>query len=237
MQQTLQAQERYFPHDHPNMAETLRGIGGIYDVKGDWDMALNFYFRALEIWTKIHPQGHLLISNCLTMIGSAYRSRKELGKALEYQTKAIEMRKKLFAPGTLHPSLGLARTYLDMGDHEKAIELLLSTCEYWKEKTNNPSNMFLNSTQSCLATAYSHQGQLQLANETFEKVLTAQKNAHPNGHTGIALTLHHMASNYWRMNELTRALQCYQESLTMLLTVFSTRSLSCNKSFKTKCID
>ena len=219
-QQALKAQERYFPNNHPRIAETLRGIAGIYGTKSNWDKALIFYFRAISIWKENFPQGHVYMSNCLDMIGSAYRCQKQLNKALHWHTEAIDMRKKLFPSSTHHPQLGLALTYLDMDDNDKAIELLLLTCEYWKKQTKNPSNTLLNAAQSCLGTGYSHQGQLQLANETFEQVLLAQKNAHLDGHTSIALTLHHMGSNYRRMNLPVRAKQYYEESLAMFLQFF-----------------
>ena len=78
----------------------------------------------------------------------------------------------------------------------------------------------LYSIQSCLATAYSHHGQLQLAKELFDRVLVAQKDEHKSGHPNIGLTYHHMGSNLWRMDDLTGAMECYRASLKILLECF-----------------
>ncbi|CAF4033510.1 unnamed protein product [Rotaria sp. Silwood1] len=220
LNQALNIQNRYFSEDHPSRAQTLRSIGINEQILGNWDRAFDNYCKAYSIWMLQFPQGHVYTAYCLNLIGSIYRVQKQFDEALSCQLNALAMRTSLFPPGTPQPYSSLGLTYLDMEETEKAIETLKLACHYWQTKSADPSNMYLNSIETYLATAYSHNGQLKEAQELFERVLRLQRNSHPQGHPDIGFTLHHMASNLVRMNEYNRGMKCYQESLDMLLKFF-----------------
>jgi tetratricopeptide (TPR) repeat protein len=217
----LYMQERYLPDEHSSRAVTLRSLGVMHEALDQGDIAFDYYIRAYSVWMLLYPDGHNYTAFCLNRIGEVYCVRKQFPEALQCQIQALEMRKKLFKNGTPQPYSSLGRTYLDMGDNVKAIEILHLACGYWAAKTTDPSNKYLNAIESLLATAYSHNGEFDKAQELFERVLSLQKNAHPEGNPDIGYTLHHMASNLVRMSEYDRAMQYYKESLNTLLNFFS----------------
>jgi tetratricopeptide (TPR) repeat protein len=102
-----------------------------------------------------------------------------------------------------------------MGDSSKAIALLKLTYEI-RMKQSNKYSADVCRTLSCLATAYSHRGDLELSCKTFERAFTEQQKCFPEGHPDLGVTLHHMGSNFWRMKNCERALECYRDSLNML---------------------
>jgi tetratricopeptide (TPR) repeat protein len=117
--------------------------------------------------------------------------------------------------GTLIHKHCFALVYLDMGDSAKAIELLELTYEI-RMKQYSKESAAVCRTLSCLGTAYSHHGDLELSCKTFERAFTEQQKCFPEGHPNIGVTLHHMGSNFWRMKNYQRAMECYRDSLNML---------------------
>lgn len=217
----LSMQERCLPDEHTLRGITLRSLGIIHQVLDEKDIAFDYFIRAFSIWMFLHPDGHNYTAFCLNKIGEVYCARKQFFEALRCQMHALEMRTKLFKIGTPQPYYSLGRTYLDMGDNVKAIETLHLACDYWKAKSIDSSNKYLNAVESILATAYSHSGEFDKAQEIFERVLFLQKKSNSEQNPDIGYTLHHMASNLGRMNQYDRAIECYKESLNILRNFFS----------------
>ena len=206
--------------DHSSRAKILRTIGINEQALGNWEVAFSHYCRAYSIWMLQFPEGHVFTAFCLNKIGEVYRARRQYHEAFGCQLYALEMRTRLFPVGTPQPCHSIGLTYLDIGDANKAVKTLQVACDYWRKKTPDRSNIYLNYVESCLATAYSHQGQLQIANKIFKRVLSLQQQIHPDGNPDIGFTLHHMASNSIRMRKYDRARQYYEASLDMLLKFF-----------------
>jgi tetratricopeptide (TPR) repeat protein len=130
-------------------------------------------------------------------------------------SRADEIRAQLWPPDKPILKHYLALVYLDMGNTTKAIELFELTYKILIEQ-NSTEHAGSFRTLSCLATAYSHHGALQLSLEKFERVLIEQQKYFPEGHPDIGITLHHMGSNFWRMKNYERAMECYRNSVSIL---------------------
>ena len=202
--------------DHSSRAKVLRSIGINEQALGNWQKAFEYYCKAYSIWMLQFPGGHVFTSFCLNKMGEVYRLRKQYREALACQLYALDMRTHLFPANTPQPCHSLGLTYLDMGDNRKAVQTLILARHYWRRKTTDASNIDLNYVESCLATAYSHNGQYKFAHRTVKKVLGFQRSTHSQGDPSIGITLHHMASNLMRMQKYHWAMRCYQESLGML---------------------
>jgi tetratricopeptide (TPR) repeat protein len=203
------------PNDHPYIANLLQYIGVVHSDRGEIDLAFDYFQKVLEIRQSNFPNGHIMIANTLTVIAGLHRLRKEFRQAIELHERSDQMHAQFLPPGTPIDKHRLALVYLDMGDSAKAIELLQLTYEIRMKQYSKDSRAVC-ATLSCLATAYSHHGDLELSCQTFEQAFTAQQKCFPEGHPDIGVTLHHMGSNFWRMKNYERAMECYQDSLNML---------------------
>jgi tetratricopeptide (TPR) repeat protein len=215
LKRALDTYRRFFPNDHPYIADLLRDIGDIHVNKGETDIGFDYYQKVLEIREKNFPNGHRMIADILTVIADLHRLRKEFNQAIEIHERSDEMRAQFLPLDTPIDKHRLALVYLDMGDSAKAIELLKLTYEI-RMKQYNKDSVGVCQTLSCLATAYSHHGDLELSCKTFERAFTGQQKIFPEGYPDIGVTLHHMGSNFRRMKNYERALECYQNSLNML---------------------
>ncbi len=215
LKQALDTCRRFLPNDHPYIASLIQYIGVVHSDRGEIDLAFDYFQKVLEIRQSNFPNGHIMIANTLTVIAGLHRLRKEFRQAIELHERSDQMRTQLLPAGTPIDKHGLALVYLDMGDSAKAIELLQLTYEI-RMKQYSKDSVDVCQTLSCLATAYSHHGDLKLSYQTFERAFTAQQKCFPEGHPDIGVTLHHMGSNFWRMKNYERAMECYQDSLNML---------------------
>ncbi|NOT75833.1 MAG: tetratricopeptide repeat protein [Cyclobacteriaceae bacterium] len=104
--------------DSLSMPNVLNNIGIIYDEKGDYDKALQSYFKGLQMAQKT---GAVTIqAYILSNIGIVYKKQKQYDKVLEYYTTALELYKKL------NSSFGITVTSGNIGS------VLLQTKEYQK---------------------------------------------------------------------------------------------------------
>ena len=215
LKQALDTCRRFLPDDHPYIADLLRYVGGIHVNRGDIDIAFDYYQRVLQIREKNFPNGHIMIASLLTIIADLHRLRKEFEQAIVLHEHSDELRAQLSPPGTPIHKHVFGLIYLDRGDTPKAIECFQLTYEI-RIKESGKQSAAAHRTLSCLATAYSHHGDLELSLKTFEEVLFEQQQSFREGHPDIGVTLHHMGSNFRRMKNDARAMGCYRESVKVL---------------------
>ncbi|MEM3493683.1 MAG: tetratricopeptide repeat protein, partial [Thermoplasmata archaeon] len=105
------------------LAGTYNNIGVIYNDKGDYEKALEFYTKSLELREKIGDVWGIAIS--YNNIGLLYQDKGDYEKALEFLTKSIELAKEIGDKSTLcWGLLGMAVCYLELKDFERCRKTL-----------------------------------------------------------------------------------------------------------------
>ncbi len=112
---------------HPDRVDpdALYNLGVMYQEKGDWQEAINYFQKVLETRPKA-DQPHL-------GIGLSYKKMGDFAKAEEYYKKALEL-----DPNESKTYEALAAVYLATKQYEKAIPFVRQAVEYHlsiKEKT------------------------------------------------------------------------------------------------------
>jgi Flp pilus assembly protein TadD len=122
-EKSLKIRQQLLPPNHPDLAKSYNGIGGIYDSMGEYLKALSYYQKDLEISQKSLPPNHPDLALSYNNIGIVYRKLHEYSKALSSYEKALEIQQQLLPPN--HPDLGMSYNnigflYENMGDYSKA---------------------------------------------------------------------------------------------------------------------
>ena len=99
----------------------VRGINS----QGNYDKALEYYNKALEIDLSVHGDRHPNVATCYNNIGGVYDSQGNYDKALEYYNKALEIRLSVLGDG--HPNVAtcynnIGGVYDSQGNYAKALE-------------------------------------------------------------------------------------------------------------------
>ncbi|CAF0761447.1 unnamed protein product [Didymodactylos carnosus] len=89
--------------DDSSIANCYRGLGIVHQNKGEYDLALMNYEKALKIRLKALPPDHPDIALTYRNIGLLHEATRTWQSALEYHSKAAEIRRKSLP--TTHPQL------------------------------------------------------------------------------------------------------------------------------------
>lgn len=85
--------------DHLDLARSLNNLGNIYDCLNEFESALDFKLKGLEMFTKLYAslEGgvHMDIANSYSSVGVTYDNMNNYNEALKYKLSSIEMLKKL----------------------------------------------------------------------------------------------------------------------------------------------
>jgi tetratricopeptide (TPR) repeat protein len=108
-------------NDLKNSAESLHGIGMIYQDKGDYDEALKQYQKSMEIKEKIGDiKG---VSSSLHQIGIIYQDKGDYDEALKQYQKALEISEKIGdIKGVSYSLHNIGAIYQDKGDYDEALK-------------------------------------------------------------------------------------------------------------------
>jgi predicted enzyme related to lactoylglutathione lyase len=122
--------------EHEDYATLLNNIGSVYDKIGDYNKALEFYEKALNIRKKVLGTEHPNTATSYNNIGSTYDSMGDYNKALEFYENALNIREKVL--GTEHPDTAtsynnIGGVYDSMGDYNKALEFYEKTLQIFKK--------------------------------------------------------------------------------------------------------
>jgi tetratricopeptide (TPR) repeat protein len=108
-------------NEQTGLAATYNNIGLIYDSKGDYDKALEWYQKSKKITEQFGDQAG--IATTYNNIGGIYDSKGDYDRALEWYQKSLKI------TGQIGDQAGLAATYNNIGgiydskgDYDKALE-------------------------------------------------------------------------------------------------------------------
>ncbi|CAF1314337.1 unnamed protein product [Rotaria sp. Silwood1] len=138
LRESLVINENAVGEEHPATALVWSGIANVYECKDEYEQALKYQFKVLELVEKIyHDKDHEDIARVLNNIGELYRRMKDYKQAFLYLNRALEMRIKVLGDdhsetGTVH--VNLAETYRDTHDYEKAMQHVQQGVKVWREK-------------------------------------------------------------------------------------------------------
>ena len=86
-----------------DVAKSYLGIGNVYDSQGQYERALEYYQKALEIDIKVSGQDHLDVAKSYNNIGLVYNTQGKYEEALEYYQKSLDI--KIRVVGGDHPDV------------------------------------------------------------------------------------------------------------------------------------
>ena len=152
-------------------------LGNAKDKQGDYEKALWYYQKSLEIYQKKFPPNHPSFAVSYGKIGSVYKSMGDCSKALSFCEKSLKIFQKVVPPN--HPSLtssynNIGSVYKDMGEYSKALSFYEKSLEI-RQETLPPNHPGLATSYNNIGSVYGNMGQFSKALSFFEKSLEIQQ--------------------------------------------------------------
>ncbi|CAF0770711.1 unnamed protein product [Adineta steineri] len=190
-------------------------LGIVKNDQGDYEKAVWYHEKALEIDQKILPSNHPSLASSLNNIGNVYDRIGEYSKSLSSHEKALEIYKKTLPSN--HPSLAaslnnIGNVYDRIGEYSKALSSHEKALEIYKKTlpSNHPS---LATSLNNIGYLYEMMGEYSKALSSHEKALEIDEKALPSNHPSLATSLNNIGNVYNRTGEYSKSFSFYEKAL------------------------
>ncbi len=204
--------------DELGIGSTLNFLGGMSDVLGEPQRALDYYQEALAETRASNNQ--LTEGSVLNNIGKIYNDLAEWQKSIEYYNQALPLlrsRNNVRVEGiTLH-NIGVA--YAGLGEWERSLELFQQALVLRRSVKDNAGEA---DTLTSIGYVLNSLGRSQEALDVYNKALPLRLIVGDRRNEGV--TLDHIGIAYASMGQPERALEYHQQALERHRTAESPRT-------------
>ena len=195
-------------------ARLYHRIGWSYDDLGDYNKALAYYKKTLEIKESKLGKDHPDTASTYNNIAGVYYAKGDHDKALEYYEKALEISESKLGkdhPDTATTYNNIAMVYKAKGDYDKAFEYYGKALEIRESKLgkDHPDTA---TTYNNIAQVYSAKGENDKALEYYGKALEISESKLGKDHPYTATTYNDIAMVYSNMGDYDNSLTYYEKA-------------------------
>lgn len=203
-----------------------RRIAMIYDELGNYQEALQYYFKALNITECLFGLKHEDTANLYQSIGLVYQHLSDYSKALDYYKKSLCVNQKIFGNGhmnTLMSYVDVGNAYEMLGIEEYAQEYMQKALEIYEQNVIDNQNIaILRSVSSVYRTLKCFDKELECRN----KILQIQTEELGLKHPSTADSYGVLGFCYQSVGDYVKAIECHHKAMRIFEDVFGLYHLS-----------
>jgi tetratricopeptide (TPR) repeat protein len=220
--------------EEKSKAPIYNQLGYIKDDRGEYQQAIRFYEKSLEIEQRSLSPNYPNRAMSYNNIGVVYKNMNDYPKALLFYEKALAIRQQSLPP--THPDLAtsynnIGVVYDSMGDYPKALSSYEKALAI-QQKSLPPNHPDLASPYNNIGALYQRMGDFPKARLFYEKALTIQQQSLPPDHPSFASPYNNIGIVYKNIGEYSKALLYYEKALAIkqqsLPANHSSLASSCN---------
>jgi tetratricopeptide (TPR) repeat protein len=204
--------------DETNTAAYYNNLGSVACSHGDYEKAIGYYEKALEIQKIALPPNHPSLAASYNNIGGVYYNVGEYSKALSSYERSLKIQKRALHPN--HPALAttynnIGEVYRNMGEYSKALSSYERSLEIRKIALP-PNHPDMATSYHNIGSVYNNMGEYSKALSSYERSLEIDKVALPPNHPDLATSYSNIGRVYYHMCEYSKALSLYERSLEIM---------------------
>jgi len=226
--------------NHPYVGRAYSNMAGVFTELSQFEKALEFYQKALQIYQKTRPEVHTDISIVYSGIGTTNYNMYLNDRAIENHLKALSIDLEIF--GTDHPYIAthynnLGLSYINYSEYQKAID-------YFKKSQSilisffGQDNVWVAESYVNIGSAYSYLYKntnsaihAEEAEKYLQQAISILKKTYGTSHPRFALTLFILGNLHYFTNQYDKAIEYYEEALTVQLELFGEKSIDASESY------
>jgi len=187
------------------LGQTYGSLGVVCSEQNSYARALEYYFQALKIYSKIKQDdiAAILYNN----IGIVYKSQKEYNKALEYYNKALSLQKKLKDNSAGITITNIGTIQMLQNNDDKALGSFNEAMRLFEKEENKRG---LGELYNNLGNYYAKKKNYTTAAEYYNKAISIFKEMDEK--YGTSASLGHLGDLYAKQNKNKEALRYLKES-------------------------
>jgi tetratricopeptide (TPR) repeat protein len=201
--------------DEGEKALYYNNLGYIKDNQGDYEKAIEYHEKGLEIGEKTLSPDDPSLATSYGNIGLVYRNMGDYTKAVSFLQKDIGIVEKTLSPDDpwLATSYNnIATVYMNMGEYSKALSFYEKALEIY-EKTLPSNHPLLTTSYNNIGLVYNNMGEYSKALSFYEKALEIRQKTLPLNHPDLANSYNNIGTVCKNMGEYSKALSFYKKSL------------------------
>ncbi len=190
-------------------------MGEIFRAKGQYDQAIEYLEKALEINLKIYGVDHPSVADLWDNLGRAWDIKGEYDKALAYTEKALDSHLKTF--GADHHSVArlwnnLGEVWRAKGEYDKAIEFYEKALKN-NLKTFGPEHPNVATVWNNLGISWRAKGEYDQAIKYFEKALESDFKTYGADHPNLARLWNNLGTTWMPKGQYDLAIEFFEKAL------------------------
>ncbi len=206
---SLSIRQSILDEEHELIAGAYNDVGLVY-LGVDNDKALDYYERALSIYSKLHGMDHPKIAISYTNIGVAYRELELYGDAVNNFESALKIWNKVYSQPHQTKAFvlsNLGQTYTAIGDTEIARDYYAQALDMYRQSYGN-KHPDIAGVLNAIGNAELAQRKFDSALDQFQQALIANVSGFENVDTSINPVL----ENFYHGNVLLYSLMYKAEA-------------------------
>jgi tetratricopeptide (TPR) repeat protein len=198
-------------------AHIYHQLGSVKDEQGEYQEAITFCEKALEINEKTLPPNHPHLAISYNNIGNVYAKMGDYSKALSSYEKALEIEQQSLPPN--YPDLAASynntgNVYNSMGEYSKALSSHEKALEI-QQQSLPPSHPDLAASYNNIGSVYYRMGEYSKALSSYEKALEIKQQSLPPNHPSLAASYNNIGVAYENMGNYSKARSFYERAVNI----------------------
>jgi tetratricopeptide (TPR) repeat protein len=229
----FQTLEAVLGNDHPDVANSLSHLVGLYRTLDRYKEAELLCLKALKIQRKSLGDKHLDLATSLNNLAGIYKNQGRYQEVESTYQKALEIQLKSL--GFEHPDIAtclnnLAEFYYRQGRHEEAESHFKEALKMLR-KVLNHEHIEMAISLNNLALLYASQGKHEEAKLHYQQSLEMKQRLLGSAHPTIATSLNNLANLYSSRGDYIEAEALLNRALEMRQDLFGDEHPSVGESF------
>ncbi|CAF1248869.1 unnamed protein product [Adineta steineri] len=190
-------------------------LGSVKCGQGDYEKAISYYEKGLEIKQKLLRSKHPSLANSYNNIGHVYYKMTKYWKALSFFEKALENLQETLPSNHLLWTTSysyIGSVYIQMGKYSEALSFFEKALEI-KQKALPSNHPDFAQSYNNIGLAYDGMGEFSKTFSFYEKALEIKQKTLPSNHPDLAISYKNIGNVYDKMSEYSKALSFYEKVL------------------------
>ena len=203
----------------------LGQMGYLLYQQADYDNALAYDKRALDIEKETLGEEHRETATSYNNIGTVYDDMGDYAKALEYHQKALRIFENVFGadhPDTATSYNNIGLVYWAQGDYANALEYQQKALRI-RESVLGIEHPDMAYSYNSIGFIYWKQGDYDSALEYYQKALRIDEKALGTEHPNTATSYHNIGVLYFKQGDYGESLQWLEKALAVRLNVLGAK--------------